>query len=689
MRHAGDFEARRGFTFTVLEPDTERVVGCVYLYPSASPDHDVEVQSWVRADRAGLDRPLARRGSVARERLALGEPGPATGAWAAVAPACHHGVMRSRPASHLASLGASLLLVASLAACDGRAPARDEERSAESAAAPSTPTVPPTPSEELGLAAGWGPARAELDRAARIVERMELPDLAGQVIVADWQGTAAPVRMVRDLHLGGVIAFSANVASADQVRGINRTLARQVPRKWPLFLSVDQEGGVVERLRGAATRFPAFMSTGAADDAGLTQATYAAGAAELRGLGFTVDFAPDADVTSGPGDPTIGSRSASSRPGVVAEHVVAAATGFSAAGVLPVIKHFPGHGSVPADSHLTLPVQTRTRAELEASDFVPFARGVEAGLPAVMVGHIDVRAIDPGVPSSLSRKVVTGLLRDELGFDGLVVTDSLEMAAVTRGRDPGRTAVQALRAGSDVLLMPLSPALARAALVRAIRRGDLPRRRLEQAAARQIALLTHLSSGARKARVAAPEASRRLSAAAVTVTDGACSGRLVGDVVHAYGDPGAVGTFTPAAQAAGITVLARRSPPTGLTTATPRPERRKKERKRAHQQRLRAWAMAEARRERRLDAWNAREEARLAAGTQIGFTGFRDAPVDGQVAVATDSPWVLGRMSAPTRIATYGDTPAAMQVLVEVLTGQAAAPGRLPVTVPGVARPGC
>jgi beta-N-acetylhexosaminidase len=296
------------------------------------------------------------------------------------------------------------------------------------------------------------------------------------------------------------------------------------------------------------------------------------------------------------------------------------------------------------------------------------------------------------VPSSLSRKVVTGLLRDELGFEGLVVTDSLEMAAVTRGRDPGRTAVQALRAGADVLLMPPSPAVARAAVVRAVRGGTLPRRRVEQAAARQIALLTHLAGPVTppaKASGAAAAASRRLSAAAVTVTDGACSGRLVGDVVHAYGDPGAVATFTPAARAAGITVLARRSPPAALTTAEARPERRKKERKRAYQRRVRAWEKAESRRERRLDAWQAAEDARLAAGTQLGFTGFKDAPVDGQVAVATDSPWVLGRVTAPTRVATYGDTPAAMQVLVEVLTGKAPAPGRLPVDVPGVARPGC
>ena len=588
-----------------------------------------------------------------------------------------------------AALVATLALVTSLGACDGNGGSSDGEKPAEGATTSATPTVPPTPSERLGLVEGWGPDRGELDRAARTVGRMRLPDLAGQVIVAEWRGTAAPVKLVRGLHLGGVIAFDSNVASAEQIRGVNRTLTRQVGRRWPLFLGVDQEGGVVERMRGAATRFPTFMSAGAAGDVALTQQAYAASGAELRGLGFTVDFAPDADVTSGPADPTIGSRSASSRPTAVADHVVAAAAGFSEAGVLPVVKHFPGHGSVPADSHLTLPVQTKSRKELDASDLVPFRGAVAAGLPAVRVGLLDGRALDPGVPSSLSRTVVTGLLRDELGFDGLVVTDSLAMAGVTRGRDPGRVAVQAIRAGNDVLLMPPSPAVARAALVRAVRTGVLPRRRLEQAAARQIALLTHLAGRKGAGMGSASGASRRLSAAAITVTDGECSGRLVGDAVHAYGDPGAVGVFSAAAARAGITVLTRRSPPAELTDAKPRPERRKKEKKAELERRVRAWKKAEAVRVRRLDAWTAREDARLAAGTAIGFSGFHDAPVDGTIAVATDSPWVLGRVSAPTRIATYGDTPGAMQALVDVLLGKATAPGRLPVKVAGVGRAGC
>lgn len=169
---------------------------------------------------------------------------------------------------------------------------------------------------------------------------------------------------------------------------------------------------------------------------------------------------------------------------------------------------------------------------------------------------------------------------------------------------------------------------------------------------------------------------------------GACTGRLVGDTVHPVGDPGAVATFAGAAERAGLTVLVRRSPPGRLAEARPRPVRRAREGKRHYKRRKRAWKRREARREERLAAWTAREDARLAVGTSIGFTGFHDAPVDASVAVATDSPWALGRVSAPIRIATYGDTPAAMDVLVEVLLGEAPAPGRLPVRVAGVSR-GC
>jgi beta-N-acetylhexosaminidase len=583
-----------------------------------------------------------------------------------------------------------LALALTATACSGGPAAEPGDPGGEPTTAA---TTPPTPAERLGLAGGWGPTRTELERAARLVGRMSLPDLAGQVIVAEWRGTAAPVAMVRGLHLGGVIAFSDNVASTGQVRSVNATLTRAVRRPWPLFLSVDQEGGIVERVKGDATRFPSFMSAGAARDTAVATAAHRASAAELRGLGFDVVFAPDADVTSGPDDPTIGSRSAGSDPRSVSSRVGAAAAGIERAAVVPVLKHFPGHGSVPQDSHLTLPVQTRPLEQLLATDLVPFASAVEAGLPAVMVGHIDVRDVDPRVPSSMSRAMVSGVLRGRLGFEGLAITDSLSMAGVQQQYGAARSAVQGLRAGNDVLLMPPSPATARAGIVRAVRSGALPRRRLEQAAARMIALLLH-SRGTPAQRRGRPPgsgraASRALSAAALTSVAGPCRGRLVGSAVTTAGDPVAVANFSTAAAAVGLPLLTRRAAPASLTRAEPAPRRAKKEKVRAFELRRTAWRTREQRRLAALDRWTAAEDARLAGATSVGFTGYQDATYDGEVAVATDTPYVLGRVGAPVRLATYGDTPGAMSALVDVLLGRARAPGRLPVEVAGVERTGC
>ncbi len=537
----------------------------------------------------------------------------------------------------------------------------DEPAGAERAAAVAPP---PTPVERMGLVPGWGPSQEELEQAAGIVDGMRVRDLAGQVIVARWQGTRAPTRLVRRLHLGGVIAFSDNVTSTDQIRGLNAALRRGVGRAWPLFIAVDQEGGVVERVKGAATRFPALMSTGAAGDEALTEATYAASGAELRGLGFNVDLGPDADVTIGRADPTIGARSVGSKPALVAAQAAAAARGFVAGGIVPVLKHFPGHGSVLADSHRTLPVQGRSMKELRRIDLVPFARAVQAGASAIMVGHLDVRAVDPRVPSSLSRKVVTGLLRDELGFEGLAVTDALDMTGVAAGRSPGEVAVKALKAGNDVLLMPSDPAAARSAIVRAVHDGRVPRHRLEQAAARQIALLIHQDATAPKGRRpgSGAAASRALSAAAVTSVAGPCAGPLVAGPVVPLGSPVAVANFRVAAASAGLAL--------GSITyeKPPRPPKRKK---------------------KKLRLWRKIEPTPVFHGTPLGFTGYHGGVTTAPIVVATDTPYVLGQVAAGVRIATYGETPGAMAALVDVLMGTAPAPGRLPVEVGGVERRGC
>ncbi len=468
---------------------------------------------------------------------------------------------------------------------------------------------------------------------------MSLPELAGQVIVADYDGTGAPTSMVNRLHLGGVIVFDDNITGTAQIRSTNEQVqssAARAGREWPVFVGVDQEGGVVERVKGAATRFPTFMTAGAAGRPEVTERAAAASGAELSDLGFTVVFAPDADVTSGPGDPTIGSRSAGSRPRTVATQMTAAVDGYLSSGILPVVKHFPGHGSVPADSHVELPVQDKSLPELADSDLVPFEAAVSGGVSAVMVAHIDVRAVDPGVPSTLSPEVVTGLLRDRLGFEGLVVTDALDMAAVADRFGSARSAVRALRAGNDVLLMPPDPRAARDAIVAALRDGRLSRARVEQAASRQIAVLLHQRS-AKPSVVREPGSSggisRRYSAAGISLVSGPCRGRLVGSAVRAVGPADGVPRFDTAATRAGLA--------TG-------------------------------------------------SGTTVALVGYGGSATSADVVVSTDTPYVLGPSSAGTaKIALYGDTPGAMRALVDVLLGETRALGRLPVRVAGVERAGC
>ncbi|MGA9748531.1 MAG: glycoside hydrolase family 3 N-terminal domain-containing protein, partial [Nocardioides sp.] len=338
--------------------------------------------------------------------------------------------------------------------------------------------------EPLPIRTGWGPTADEIERARALVGDLTLRERAGQVILARYAGTAAPARLVNRLHLGGVVAFSANVAGAEQTRAANRALqraARAAGRRFPVSIAIDQEGGLVERFT-SGTRFPTFMSTGAAGDPRLTRAAAAASASELAGLGYTTDFAPVADVSVGRADVAIGSRAAGSSPDVVASHAVEASRGYWSRGVVPTLKHFPGHGALTTDSHLALPVQRRSVAQLDATDFAPFRAAVDAHLPSVMVGHIDVRAVDPGMPASVSRKVITGQLRERLGFEGLVVTDALDMRAVAQRFPSGRAAVRALAAGADVVLMPPSPLEARDAIVSAVRSGRLSSQRLVQAA---------------------------------------------------------------------------------------------------------------------------------------------------------------------------------------------------------------
>jgi beta-N-acetylhexosaminidase len=357
------------------------------------------------------------------------------------------------------------------------------------------PAPRPDPRGGETVAPSWGPTDADLEKARRIVSRWDADRLAGQMIVAGYPGSdpATPARLVRELHLAGIALNGGNVAGGDQVRATARAVAaaaRADGRSFPPVVATDQEGGVVEHLRGIAASYPPFSAAGHAvtDPRGGTRVVRSAMRAaglELRWLGVNWVLGPVGDVTIGAGDPTIGSRSASSDPRVAARATGAAVRGYRAAGIVSTVKHFPGHGSVTADSHLVLPRLDSSLAQLERRDLRPFRSSVAAGAPVVMLAHVDVRALAPGRPSSLAPRVYR-YLRRELGFEGVAMTDALEMGAVaTRGQDP---ALAALRAGADLVLIPPDTPAAHAAVAGAIRDGRLPRARAMASAARIVAL---------------------------------------------------------------------------------------------------------------------------------------------------------------------------------------------------------
>ena len=341
----------------------------------------------------------------------------------------------------------------------------------------------------------WGPTPAELETAQELVSGWEPAQLAGQVIVGRYHG-ASPEEaadLVRDLHLAGVAVGGENIVDAAQVQATTAAVTRAHAadgRSYPPVIGVDQEGGVVAHLDGVTTTFPPFQEAGDAITAGprkgrtVVRNAAASTAMELRMLGFTWVFAPVADVTIGASDPTIGSRSASQDPKTAAAAIGAAVPGYDEAGLVSTAKHFPGHGSVTADSHEVLPKLTESLETLRERDLVPFQAAVDAGAPAIMVGHLNSSAIAPGVPTSLAPEAYD-LLRDELGFEGVAITDSMGMGAVMR---PGKPAVDALNAGADLLLMPADTRHTHAVVSEAIENGLIPRERVEEAAARVVAL---------------------------------------------------------------------------------------------------------------------------------------------------------------------------------------------------------
>ncbi|MBU2670614.1 glycoside hydrolase family 3 [Actinoplanes bogorensis] len=561
-------------------------------------------------------------------------------------------------------------LVLAAAACGSD----DKPASPQVSSAPAV--VPSAVPEASADAVAGDPA----EQAAAAVAAMSDADLAGQVLmpyaygsnatVVD-QGSAAgnqglagvntPAEMIAKYHLGGLIlvGFTAkdptgatnpttNVENPKQVRELTDGLqaaARQLPGGAPLMIGTDQEYGVVTRVTEGVTMLPSAMGAGAAGQPKLTEAAWRAAGEELAAMGITVDFAPVADTLGPPANTVIGSRSFGSDPKANSQQVAAAVRGLQGAGVAAGLKHFPGHGHTSGDSHETLPVVAQSKAAWTTQDLPPFQSGVGAGAGVVMSGHLDLQAFDKGVPATFSKKIMTDVLRGQLKFTGVAVTDAMNMPPAMKW-PAGEAAVRALNAGNDMLLMPPDLGAARDGILAGLKDGSLKKDRLTQAVTRILTLkfrtaakpqpaLTVVASAPHEQAVAA------LDAASITLLRGPCSGALL-------------------------------SGPVTVTSSSDR-------------------EVARINLVKALQAQGFKVQA--AGGTVVHLVGYGDKAVDldpsARVTVMMDTPYLLAAAKSPVLVATYSSSKLSLNALAAVVAGKAKASGKSPVAVPGLPRTAC
>jgi beta-N-acetylhexosaminidase len=288
------------------------------------------------------------------------------------------------------------------------------------------------------------------DRKVRAGQRLVI-GFAGPGVDADLRA------LVRELRPAGFILFGRNVVEPAQVRELCRELKSLVDPHRPALCSIDQEGGRVQRVRAPATVWPPMRTVGAAGD--LTAAVARALARELRAMELDLDFAPVADVDSNPRNPVIGDRSFADEAHAVARHVAAFVPALQAEGIAACAKHFPGHGDTHLDSHLDLPVVEEELPRLRSRELVPFDAAIRAGVASVMSAHVVFPALDEDLPATLSPRVIPRELRRRLGFDGVVISDDLEMKAVAGRWDVPTIVRRATEATVDVLLACKEPQL--------------------------------------------------------------------------------------------------------------------------------------------------------------------------------------------------------------------------------------
>lgn len=342
--------------------------------------------------------------------------------------------------------------------------------------------IPPKTAEEM-----------KQERIAEIIEEMTPEERAGQLLMADFRqnpdGTGMTVlsdaarEAIQTYHLGGVILFAENLDTEEQTKAL--TAQMQQAAEIPLFIGIDEEGGIVSRLDKSDIPHEPIPPAAEITDSRAAGETIGK---ELQDLGILVDFAPVADVNTNQDNPVIGSRAFSAEPEIAAERVAAFVDGMEETGVSACAKHFPGHGDTAMDSHHGETYVTHDLERLREVEFLPFQAAIGAGVDFIMAGHIKTpQATTDGMPATLSAEM-TQLLRKELNFDGILITDAMNMGAITEEYGAEESVVLAIQAGMDIVLMPTDLPRATENLTEAIRNGEISEERVEESLERILSL---------------------------------------------------------------------------------------------------------------------------------------------------------------------------------------------------------
>ena len=334
-----------------------------------------------------------------------------------------------------------------------------------------------------------GSSSAEVERLLRT---MQVQEKVGQLLMVGFGGTKVDRRIekwVKDRQVGGVALFSRNIVDLEQTARFARDLQALAEGGIPIFLALDQEGGNVVRVKDGAMMLPGNMALGATRSPTLAYVAGQALAIDLRLLGFNMNLAPVLDVNSNPRNPVIGVRSYGERPELVGNLGAWYVRGQQEMGVVAVAKHFPGHGDTQSDSHFSMPAILADYRRLEEVELQPFRRAIDAGLDAIMTAHIALPRIaeQPDVPATLSHRILQGTLRDRLGFEGVVITDGLEMQGIVKRYGSGRAAVLAVLAGADMPMILWTQQMKEevyGALLEAVRAGVISEERLDRSVRR-------------------------------------------------------------------------------------------------------------------------------------------------------------------------------------------------------------